>query len=175
MAKTEAPLLKKWPKAFVAAPGSVLLYDNRKDAPILIDVSTRQKMEAGAQWLFWHLQSDGQVYGGLEQAGPEPIEQAMTELRQAISMAASKTVAMTLQTGLAELQVKFDKQAGVGRPRERRLYAKAKENDLQAIAELLYLRRGREDENWSIETLFDPMVISEAGAPPLIPTTAPGE
>ena len=177
MPKTEnAPILKKLPNVFLPEPGAVLLYENKKSDPILIDVSTREKMEAGLKWLFWHLYNEWTVYTDLDQADSrEPLDQEMAELRDAISKSPSKTVAVALQTCLANLQVQYNKATGNGRQRKLRLYAKAKENDLQAIAELLYLRRGREDENWSIETLFDPMVISEAGAPPVIPTTAPGE
>ena len=157
-------------------PGAVLLHENKKSDPILIDVSTREKMEAGLKWLFWHLYNEWTVYTDLDQADSrEPLEQEMAELRDAISKSSSKTVAVALQTCLANLQVQYNKATGNGRQRKLRLYAKAKENDVQAIAELLHLRRNYEYENWSIVSLIDPTVVREEGAPPSKPEAAPGE
>ena len=176
MPKTETPILKKLPNVFLPEPGAVLLYENKKSDPILIDVSTREKMEAGLKWLFWHLYNEWTVYTDLDQADSrEPIEQKMAELRDAISKSQSKTVAVALQTSLAELQVQYTKATNNGRQRRLRLYAKAKENDVQAIAELLHLRRNYEYENWSIVSLIDPTVVPEEGAPPSKPEAAPGE
>lgn len=171
--KDNEPILKTLPNVFAPAPGAVLVYQNRKSGPTLIDVSTRQKMENGLKWLFTHLKDEWQAYLDLEVSEcDEPIEIEMAELRTAISVSSSKNIAKALQKRLCELQSMFEKSLIRGRSRQVSQYAKAKEGDVKAIAMLLYMRRTYEYECWSIVSMIDPTPAPEAVQVPEVPPLA---
>ena len=170
-ARTE-PKLQKLPAVFTAQPGAVLVYSNRSSAPMLIDVSTREKMDAGLKYLFSYLDTEWGVYSDLAHApGEERLQSEMAELRTAISKAESKIVALALQSRLSGLNAEHQKASQSGLQRKREFYAKAKGGDVKAIAELLRARRSYEYEGWRILTMIDPIAAqapasTEAGAPP---------
>jgi len=164
--------LVKLPTVFTAQPGAVLIYLPSGADPVPVDVSTLEKMEAGLKWLFHYLDTNMGAYADLLYApGEDGFQTEMAELRTAIAKAESKSVALALQSRLSEVETEHRKASQGGLQRKRDFYAKAKEGDVKAIAELLKARRNYEYEEWRILATIDPIasqpaVPEEAGAPP---------
>ena len=146
----EAKPLNEQQRLFTAEPGKILVYGNRKSEQVLVDVSTPDLMELAVFWLFNYLHSEWHAYIDLDRAAEDdPIEVEMAELRAEIGKSVSKAVAVALQERLSVLGL-APKQS---RAKQAALYVKAKTGDTKAMAQLLFLRRRNEYEEFSMETL----------------------
>jgi hypothetical protein len=174
---SEKPLTEQQ-RMFTAEPGKVLVYGNRKSEQILVDVSTPNLMDLTIFWLFNYLRTEWHAYIDLDRsAEADPIEVEMAELRTEIGKASSKAVAVALQEKL-ELLSHAPK---TGRSKQTTLYGRAKTGDTKAMAQLLYLRRRNEYEEFTMEilqhvngagNLVGPRVApQEPAAAPVIPAT----
>ncbi|TLZ49519.1 MAG: hypothetical protein E6K18_08015 [Methanobacteriota archaeon] len=145
----------------------VLIYENRKQDPIIFDVSTKEKYHDALRALFAHLDVDWMAYDSLK--GPLPLPESTTytgycpsaEAGIEVVMKKPKRVPLEYESPCPfacgkshKLEVKLDAWV-VEERREHEaqapLYKDAAKGDIDAIETLLYERAGNEYEGFSVQ------------------------
>lgn len=152
----------------------VLIYENRKQDPILFDVSTDEQMQDALRALFAHFDSDWNFYDSLKEPLPLPesssyegycptreidISVNMTKPRQLMPLtyetpcpaACGGTHTMRLKLTRYQEEERRDYES------QKPLYEAAKKGDVASLEMLLTERSGHEYEGYDIVETTDPI------------------
>lgn len=123
----------------------LLMYENRKSAPLFWDISTPELQEGAVRALFRHLDNDWRVYSGLDDlVEPQTPGMAPEEAEQLPEGPIRDAALKEINDYDARLRNHMRSSL------EKSLYERARSGEYPAMLALLKARKGYEYESWRI-------------------------